>query len=261
MTMSGSAPVLPVARTVCWGTHEEAERLGVQGQGTRQWAYRWIETHLRHLAPIAVVADLGGGGCDSALARALSPFARQVLVVDRVSEGRTQGNVREVAIDLEEGLQGLTDGSIDVVVSASSIEHLTAAGQRRTFSEVQRVLKPGGIFCGTVSYITRLSDDVIRLLQSDPVFDRTGSSVQARFDARACLERAPALRPPFPPFSWSDFPGFDGFDEAKLLGNLSLVSQCVGSYGSIRVLPEIDALKLSWYEMGLFLRRDGAPDR
>jgi hypothetical protein len=106
-----------------------------------------------------------------------------------------------------------------------------------------------------VSYITRLTDDVVRLLQSDPAFERIGSSVHARFDARACLECAPALRPPFEPLSWSHFPGFPGFDERMLLTSDALISQFVGSYGTIRVLQEVDALKLSWYEMGLFLRK------
>jgi SAM-dependent methyltransferase len=186
----------------------------------------------------------------------LSRFAVEVLVVDRVNQGRRDANLREVALNLEEGLQPFADNSIDVVVSASSIEHLTAAGQRRTFAEIQRVLKPAGVFCGTISYITRLSADVIRLIQSDPIFEQTGSSVQARFDANACLESAPALRPPFAPSSWSHFPGFAGFDEEVLLGSETLISQFVGSYDSVRVLPEIDALKLLWYEMGLFLRKD-----
>lgn len=253
-----SASVLPVARTLCWGTHEEAARLGVQGEGTRKWAYRWIEEHVKHLAPVTVVADIGGGGVDSVLPRALSAFAAQVLVVDRASEDRRDANVRAVAVDLEEGLATISDNSIDVVVSASSIEHLTAAGQRRIFAEIQRVLKPGGIFCGTISYITRLSDDVIALIRCDPTFEQTGSSVHARFDAKACLESAPGLRPPFAPLSWSHFPGFPGFDESRLFGNESLISQLVGSYGAVRVRPEIDALRLSWYEMGLFLRKDVA---
>jgi SAM-dependent methyltransferase len=249
--------MLPVARTVCWGTHEEATRLGVHGQGTRKWAHRWIEEHVKYMAPLDVVADIGGGGVDSALPRTLSPFAAQVLVVDRASEGRRRANVQEVALNLEDGLSTFADNSIDVCVSASSIEHLSALGQQRTFLEIQRVLKPGGVFCGTVSYITRLNDDVVRLLERDPVLEETGSGVHARFDARACLEAAPALHPPFPPFSWSHFPGFEGFDEEMLLACDGLISQVVGSYGTLRVLPEIDALRLSWYEMGLFLRKDG----
>jgi SAM-dependent methyltransferase len=248
--------LLPVARSLCWGTHEEAARLGVAGQGTRQWAYRWIEEHVRHIAPVGVLADIGGGGVESTLCNMLSPCAERVLVLDQFADGRAKGNIREVAVDLEEGLRGLTDSSVDVCVTASSIEHLTARGQQNVFAAIERVLKPGGLFCGTVSYITRLAPDVIRLLGSDPVLSRTGSSVHARFDARECLAGVRLLRPPYPPPAWSHFPAFDGFDERMLLGNDALIADFVGSYATVRVLPEIDALKLSWYEMGLFLRKD-----
>lgn len=253
---SGASFVLPVVRSLCWGTHEEAERLGVARQGTRKWAYRWIEEHVRHVAPVGVLADIGGGGIDSTLCNALSSCAERVLVLDQAGQGPEKRNIREVDIDLEEGLRGFTDRSVDLFVSASAIEHLTARGQQRVFAEMERVLKPGGIFCGTVSYITRLDADVIRLLTSDPAFARTGSSVPARFDARECLAGLRRLRPPFAPLAWSDFPTFDGFDEATLLGNDALISDFVGSYGAVRLMPEIDALRLCWYEMGLFLRKD-----
>jgi SAM-dependent methyltransferase len=208
------------------------------------------------MAPVGVLADIGGGSVDSALCNMLSPCAERVLVLDQLADGQQKGNIRGAAIDLEEGLGALTDNSVDVCVTASSIEHLTARGQENVFAAVERVLKPGGVFCGTVSYITRLDPDVLRLLNSDPVLARTGSSVHARFDARACLAGVRRLRLPYPPPAWSHFPAFDGFDECMLLGNDALIADFVRSYGTIRVLPEIDALRLCWYEMGLFLRKD-----
>ena len=250
-----SASILPVARSLCWATHEEAERLGVAGAGTRQWAYRWIEEHVKHLAPVGVLADIGGGGIDSALCTRLAPYARRVLVLDQMGEARRRGNVEEVIIDLEQGLPDLASDSVDVFVTASSIEHLTADGQRHLFAEVERTLKPGGIFCGTISYITRLSEDVLRILRSDPVFEQTGSSVRSPFDLNACLAVSPHLQPPFAPLSWSQFPGFDGFDESWLMANPALVSGQVGSYGEVRCLPAVDDLRLQWYEVALFLKK------
>ena len=248
--------VLPVARSLCWGTREEADRLGVGGQGTRKWAYRWIEEHLKYMAPVGVLADIGGGGIESELCNVLSAHAARVLVVDQFGQHREKDNIKEVALNLEDGLRGFRDEAVDVFVSASSIEHLTAAAQQNLFSEIARVLKPGGVFVGTVSYITRLDDNVIQLLQRDPMFERTGSCVHCAFNARKCLERAGQLRPVFRPLSWMQFPGFDGFDEATLLHNDALISDFVASYGPVRLLPEIDALRLAWYEMGLFLRKD-----
>jgi SAM-dependent methyltransferase len=228
----------------------------VAGDGTRQWAYRWIEEHIRHLAPVRILGDIGGGGADSVLCARLAQYAQRVLVIDQIGNGRRRGKVEEIVTDLEHGLLGLADASVDVFVTASSIEHLTARGQQRVFADVERVLRPNGVFCGTISYITRLDDDVLRLLQSDPVFAETGSSVLSRFDAKACLDAAPRLRPAFAPVNWSHFPGFEGFDEQELLGNGALVSGQVGSYASVRCRPEVDALRLAWYELGLFLRKD-----
>ena len=158
-------------------------------------------------------------------------------------------------MDLEAGFRGIEAQSLDVFVTASSIEHLTASGQRLVFAEVDRALKPGGVFCGTVSYITRLTPDVLRLLQADPVFEQIGSSVLARLDLRACLAAAPHLSAPFAPSCWSQFPGYDGFDEAWLVANSALISNHVGSYGNVRCRPEVDALRLAWYELGFFLRK------
>jgi SAM-dependent methyltransferase len=253
---SPAAAVLPVARSLCWGTREEADRLGVAGRGTRSWAYRWIEEHVKHLAPVGVLADIGGGGIEAELCNLLSAHAERVLVVDQFGEHRSHGNIQEVVVNLEDGLTGFPDCSVNVFVSASSIEHLTTSAQKKIFAEMERVLTPGGVFCGTVSYITRLSDDTIRLLQGDPAFERTGSSVHAAFNAKECLDSACRLQPAFPPASWAQFPGFDGFDEAALLADETLISDFVRSYGTVRLLPEIDALRLAWYEMGLFLRKD-----
>jgi SAM-dependent methyltransferase len=250
-----SESILPVARSLCWATHEEAERLGVAGHGTRHWAYRWIEEHVKALAPVGVIADIGGGGADAVLCSRLAPHARRVLVIDQFAQSRRRGNIEEVAIDLEQGLTGLADESVDVFVTASSIEHLTARGQQRVFAEMQRALKPNGIFCGTISYISRLDDDVLELLGRDPVLGQTGSSVRARFDAKACMDASPRLRPPYPPFSWSQFPGFEGFDEQHLNENAALVAGQVGSYGAVHCLPEVDALRLAWFELAFFLQK------
>jgi len=178
-----------------------------------------------------------------------------MLVVDKFSTGRRKSNIRETAIDLEEGLTGIKDASVDLFVTASSLEHLTANGQRRVFADVERALKPGGVFCGTVSYITRLDSRAIQLIQSDPVFEQIGSMVHARFDLRACLQSAARLQPLFPPPDWSAFPGFDGFDESRLLDSAAFISGQVGSYGQVRCLPEVDALQLKWFEIALFLRK------
>ena len=168
---------MPVARTLVWGTHEEAEGLGVAGQGTRKWAYRWIEEHVRSLPQVSALADIGGGGVDSELPNRLVRFADRVLVVDRMGDGGRRGNIRQVLTELEEGIDGIDDESLDVVVSTSAIEHLTAGGQTNVFAEIERLLRPGGIFCGTVSYVTRLDSEALALIHRDSLFEAIESNL------------------------------------------------------------------------------------
>ncbi len=154
----------PVARTICWGTHEEAYRLGVGGHGTRKWAYRWIEEHVKSLGKVQTIVDLGGGGIDSILCNILSPYAERVLVVDQGGAGKSRGNIHELVADFEDGVYEIPNDSVEIIVSASSIEHLTKLGQELIFSEIQRILMPGGVFCGTISYVTRLDARALALI-------------------------------------------------------------------------------------------------
>jgi hypothetical protein len=244
-----------VARSICWATHEEAERLGVAGNGTRHWAYRWIEEHVKRLAPVELIADIGGGGIDAVLAGLLAPYARRVLILDQACEPCARGRVETVKIDLEQGLRGIADESVDVFVTASSVEHLSAAAQQRLFADAQRALKANGVFCGSISYIAGLDARALQLLAIDAGLRTIGSNVYAPFDLSACLAAAPGLAPPFPPVDWSLFPGFGRFEESRLLGNPALVAGRVGSYGTVRCSPELDALQLRWFEVAFFLQK------
>lgn len=253
--LSNPKSLIPVARTLCWGTHEEASRLGVEGQGTRHWAYRWIEEHVKSIGRVEIIVDIGGGGVDAHFPGVMSCYAEKIIVVNKMGGKNNKGNIFQVEYDMEKGLPAdFKDNSIDIFISSSAIEHLTSYGQRNLFSEIQRILKHGGCFIGTISYITRLDEDIIKLLQSDPSLNSIGSSVYCAFNAKDCLDDAPNLRLPYPPVYFDLFPGFQGFNEDKLLNNGALICDTVGSYGSVKVKPEIDALKLRWFEMGFFLK-------
>lgn len=245
-----------VAQSLCWGTHQEAHLLGVEGQGTRHWAYRWIEEHLKSIGSVKTISDLGGGGIDSYLANLIHCYADRILVLDKTGTSKKKDNIQQIVVDMEEGLGNVVeDNSIDVYISASAIEHMSSKGQAQLFSEMERTLKPGGIFCGTISYISRLTPELISLIQSDPAFEMTGSAVLAPFDAKRCLEAAPGLKPLLPPKDLSLFPGFEGFDENNLLKDESLVFDYIRSYGDVTIRPEIESMNIKWFEMGMFLQK------
>lgn len=66
------------------------------------------------------------------------------------------------------------DGSMDFIVLSEVMEHLTAAQRTRALDEIHRVLKPGGVFLGTVPHAENLSDQETACPHCGTVFHRWG---------------------------------------------------------------------------------------
>jgi SAM-dependent methyltransferase len=192
-----------------------------------------------------------GSGLSNRLLDWYRPRVRHAYLLDFLAPPSERGNTTIVQADLEKEIP-LADASVDLVTSASSIEHLSANGQSRFMSEAQRLLRPGGILVMTVSYILGLNDRALVLLANDPALVRTGCTISARLDLRRLLEAAPMLRCPVEP-QWERFPGFKGFSEASVSANFDIILDRVGSYGDVRCLPETDALGLQWAEIAMYL--------
>ena len=98
----------------------------------------------------ATVLDLGA--FNSAVIPALARLGYTNIVgIDlnpRVRYGPRRDVVRYVVADFHE--TGLTDGSCDVLTAMSTIEHGWQGD--RLFSEVSRLLKPGGLFIASTDY-------------------------------------------------------------------------------------------------------------
>lgn len=237
-------------QTVCWATHSEAARLGCS-EGTRSWAHAWIRRHMERM-PIGKLAVVdAGSGMSNPLLDWYRPQAGHVYLIEFLATPGTTGNTTVLCADLEKGLP-LPDETADIVTSASSIEHLSQAGQVRFLAEAQRVLRPGGVVVMTVSYIFGLNDRALRILSRDSALIKTGCTISARLDLRAMLVGASQLACPEEP-RWDHFPGFRGFDEQAILDSADVIFDRVGSYADVRCLPETDALGLRWAEIGLYL--------
>jgi SAM-dependent methyltransferase len=237
-------------KTICWGTRSQAVRFGCSS-GTRSWAHAWIRQHMERMPLGELTVVDAGSGTSNPLLDWYRPQARHVYLVEFLATPATIGNTTVLCADLEGGVP-LPDECVDVVTSASTIEHLSASGQGRFLADAQRVLRPGGVVVMTVSYIFGLDDRALDILSRDPALAETGCTISARLDLRRMLAGAPGLMCPQEPL-WNLFPGFDGFDEQAILDEEDAILDRVGSYGDVRCLPETDALRLRWAEIGLYL--------
>lgn len=240
-----------VRRTICWGTKPEAARLGRRGADTRWWAHAWIRYHMEALPLSGLCVLDAGSGLSNRLLDWYRPQVQHAYLVEFLAEPHEEGNTSILQADLEKGIP-MGDESVDLVTTASSIEHLSAGGQLRFMSEGQRVLRPGGVMVMTVSYLFGLDDQALELLSRDPALQSTGCTISARLNLRGMLEAAPGLRSPEEP-QWSSLPGFDGFSESAVLNDPAIILGNVGSYEGVRCLPETDALALRWAEIAMYL--------
>ena len=111
---------------------------------------------VRHLLPAGdVILDLGGANAPLHRMGYRHHYSKIVLI-DLPIEGRH----KDFQVELDDGdgkvflryedmtnLYGIESGSVDLVWSGQSIEHVTEEQGFRMCSEALRVLKPGGRFC------------------------------------------------------------------------------------------------------------------
>ena len=136
---------------------------------------------VRGLPPARRIVDLGGscqGSRKGAMVELGYPYAfERVTIVDlpdrdRHELYRSEDGQAPERVETEMGpveylyqsmttLQPIADGSVDLVYSGQSIEHVTRSDARTVYAEVLRVLKPGGLFALDTpnARLTRLQQD------------------------------------------------------------------------------------------------------
>ena len=104
--------------------------------------YRTFEQEVaRVIDPAATLLDAGCGRTAPALAK-FKGRARRLIGVDLVDWAISDGSMELLKCDL--ACMPLADGTVDVVMSRSVMEHVTDPA--RVYGEVYRVLRPGGHF-------------------------------------------------------------------------------------------------------------------
>jgi len=119
--------------------------------GMREVTFKRRLIEQAKIKPVFRVLDLGcGTGTLTILVKQIHPEA-EVIGIDGdpriLAIARAKAEQQNVSLTFDEGLASqlsYRDASFDVVLSSLVIHHLTTDDKQRAFSEVFRVLRPGG---------------------------------------------------------------------------------------------------------------------
>ena len=214
------------------------------------WASNWV---LETASPSAAdrVLDLGCRDNPYVLAHGRTVGSPTVLLdVEPPPPGTTLPlNTTFVQHDLTQRLP-FPDASFDVVLSESSLEHLPPAARLACVEEAVRVLRPGGRLAVSIGVPLNVHDDpeTIRAFASHPFFADRCCSVYCPVDIAAIIAAMGAR----PPYNATLFPGFDGFEETRLLDDPQLALDHYRNH----TVPDVGRLpQVSIVEVGVFAVR------
>ena len=246
-----------MSQGLVWGTEEHTELLGTTPR-TVDWGHQWVIHHLmRESLPDKVLVDLGSGLSNPVIVY-YADRVRHAYLLDlgNTASPITRGTV--LRCDLE-GPLPFPDESVDLVVSTSVLEHLSAEGRLLQAREIDRILRPGGKAFLTMSYLFGLDERAIAVLAREPWLNERGNTVKARLDVAAMLEAMAHLRPRGE-VDGSICPGFEGFDEARVRSIRRLLTHAIVDSDWGTFTPETNALGIEWAEVGLALGKPSAGD-
>jgi SAM-dependent methyltransferase len=240
-----------------WATVDDTRRLACPRPFTADWGHAWIRDQLEAAGGVdgCILADLGSG-VDHPLMAWYLGRARLALLVDLHNPGRDHPRAAVLRADLERPLP-IPDASVDVVVSASVLEHLSERGRTLQMREIQRILRPGGRAVLTVSYLFPLDEHAVRTLARDPWLNAHGNTITSRLSVRTMLEACPRLHLA-QPADLSGFPGCGARDEA-IGARDDLLTMELRDSDWATFAPETNALGVRWGEIGLHLVREEDP--
>jgi ubiquinone/menaquinone biosynthesis C-methylase UbiE len=158
---------------------------------------RFLEPYLKNAS---TVLDLGAGYCD---------FVNNVSAPNRIAADLSPESATFAAPGVKhivtpaDDLSQVQDASVDVVFSSNLLEHLTDDQLGRAMNEVQRVLKPTGLFI-TMQPNYRLA---YKTYFDDPTHKKVFSDVALRNFLLQYHFRIVRSWPRFLPFSLASRPG------------------------------------------------------
>lgn len=145
---------------------EEFRAVYISGLAMERLHQGRVNLMTHHLPPAEVIVDLGGASThaiDGALLSMGYPHnPRSLVIIDLppknrfvrgalIEPGQPFVNDRGIEVRYQHSsmskLDGFADGTVDMVVSGESIEHISEDEADAVIAEAYRILRPGGHFC------------------------------------------------------------------------------------------------------------------
>ena len=216
------------------------------------WATHWILERAQ-LTGNEVVCDLGAG-TNPIMIKAYQKGARLCYLMDNMflpSDQDMASNMQRIQGDAS--CLPLDDGSIDVIISVSVLEHLPISSRLTVMREIERVLKPGGRALISIGHFLNTSDEAWVLMRELPFFTDRGCAVYLPIDLRQLVEAAPRLN-----LAATDdiefFPGYETYRETSLLQDPYLCTDAFHDYPEITRYPFLDPVLVC--EIGIMLLKN-----
>jgi len=158
--------------------HFQNEGMDAFGQVQPRYTYLINRIEL-DASSTSTILNIGVG--NGALEMALLGKGRRVSSIDPNEEAIKR--LAELGVDAQAGYvqkMPFESGVFDYVVASEVLEHLNDVDLKGGMAEISRVLKPGGVFIGTVPFNERLRDNAVVCPHCGTQFHRWGH--QQSFD-------------------------------------------------------------------------------
>jgi SAM-dependent methyltransferase len=214
----------------------------------KTWAYPWCLLNAG-LEPDMLVLDFGCGTYSN-FTYYISEITRSLTVgLDAAGVRKQSGKVRFVQ-NAAETIEFPPD-FFDRVVSISVLEHVPVPLRRRVWSEIFRVLRPGGWAVLTIDWIFGLDDRLLKQLIDSPHLRQRHSTMYGNYNFAEILSELEPVAAPLRAIPAEILPGAPEFEESRILADTDILVT------TSDMIPDVEPFRFT--TVGLILRKRGRP--